>query len=97
MVLAQGSDVAFDGSPLAVSLAGLALCSCSPVKPAGVRGERGCQEHTEQAVLFPTTGDPFPDHSRHPGFQNKTLMCLPLGQKIDPEKKEYEKHLVGCG
>lgn len=52
-------------------------------------------EHSEQAVLFPTTGNPVPDHSRHPGFQNKTLMCHPLGLKIDPEKKKYEKTLGG--
>lgn len=51
-------------------------------------------------MLFPTTGDPLPHHSMPPGFQNRTLMCLLLGQKIDPEKKKYEKHLehlVECG
>lgn len=53
--LAQGSDVAFDGSPLAVSLAGLALCSCSLSSLLELRGG-GLREHTEQAVLFPTTG-----------------------------------------
>lgn len=93
--LAQGSDVAFDESPLAVSLAGFTLCSCSPLSLLELWGGEGLQEHTEQAVLFPTTGNPLPDHSRHPRFQNKTLMCLPLGQKIDPDKKEYEKHWVG--
>lgn len=49
---AQGSDVAFDGSPLAVSLAGLTLCSCSLMSLLELGG-RGLQEHTEQAVLFP--------------------------------------------
>lgn len=34
--LAQGSDVAFDRSPLAVSLAGLTLCSCSLLELGGV-------------------------------------------------------------
>lgn len=81
--LAQGSDVAFDRSPLAVSLAGLTLCSCSLLE---LWGEGDFKNTQSKLFCSPTTGDPLPDHSRHPGFQNKTLMCLPLGQKTDPEK-----------
>lgn len=57
-----------------------------PEKPAGMGDRNGVRrklkEHTEQTVLFPTTGDLLPSaHSWSPSFQNKTLMCLWLGRR----------------